>query len=156
MKQCPERDLEGNTSANPTTSELSNSSLHDLSKKMRVKVDNESSNPFDLLKEIETVRNNLYAKQQQNKSNVEIVEIQDNREESAATVPQLEWLSEESSDLEDFTLVMSRKRKKKRGGKISESPQGIGEATIIRKLLSCQKRKEKRKNHEYTRYSVEL
>lgn len=114
------RNLEGNTSTHPSISELSNSSLNDISAKIGVKIDNACSNSFDILREIENVRLNLYAKQQKNKSNVKISECTDHDEPSMA--PQIEWHPEESSEPDDFELVLSRKKRREIKKRINISP----------------------------------
>jgi len=56
------RNLKGNTTSTSTFSNLHHD-LHVISKKMGVVVENENSNSFDILKEIETARMNLFNKQ---------------------------------------------------------------------------------------------
>jgi hypothetical protein len=83
------RNLEGNTSSKFTISELSHNSMHDMSKKMGVIVDNSTSNSFDLLKEIENARLNLFNEQQKAKTNVQITEV--SMENECSEQLQLEW-----------------------------------------------------------------
>jgi hypothetical protein len=105
------RNLEGNTSSKFTISELSHNSMHDMSKKMGVIVDNSTNNSFDLLKEIENARLNLFNKQQKAKTNVQITEV--SMENEGSEQLQLEWLQEETSEPDHFIVVQSKKRKKK-------------------------------------------
>jgi len=114
------KNLEGNTSSKFTISELSHKSMHDMSQKMGVMVDNDSSNSFDLLKEIENARLNLYNKQQKAKANIQIIEIDEEAESSDQL--QLEWLQEENSEPDDFTIVQSRKQKKENKRNLEISP----------------------------------
>lgn len=84
-----------------------------MSRKMGVIVDNNTSNSFDLLKGIENVRLNLFNKQQKAKFNVQISEL--NVENEGSDQLQLEWLQEETSEPDDFTVVQSKKGEKRVG-----------------------------------------
>jgi len=68
------------------------------------------SHSFDVLKELETARINLLNKQQKNSSNVHVEEIVEERDDNESL--QLEWMHEETSETEEFTLLQSRKKKK--------------------------------------------
>jgi hypothetical protein len=80
---------------------------------MGVIVDNNTSNSFDILKGIENVRLNLFNKQQKAKFNVQISEL--NVENEGSDQLQLEWLQEETSEPDDFTVVQSKKGEKRVG-----------------------------------------
>lgn len=56
------RNLKGNTTSTSMFSNLHHDDLHVISKKMGVIVEIENSNSFDILKEIETARMNLFNK----------------------------------------------------------------------------------------------
>jgi len=75
------RNLEGTSISTSMFSDLSHSSMHNLSKQMGVVIEDDNGNSFDLLKEIETVRFNLFNKQQRAKTNVQIKEITDDGDE---------------------------------------------------------------------------
>lgn len=104
------RNLEGYTTAHSILSDLSHDDLHAMSKKMEVVIEKDSSHSFDVLKELETARINLLNKQQKNSSNVHVEEIVEERDDNESL--QLEWMHEETSETEEFTLLQSRKKKK--------------------------------------------
>jgi hypothetical protein len=79
---------------------------------MGVCVDDNMNTSFDLLKEIKNARLSCFNKQQKAKTSVQLAEI--NEENVYSDQLKLEWLQEENSELDDFTVVMSKKRKKKR------------------------------------------
>jgi uncharacterized protein YdgA (DUF945 family) len=87
---------------------------------MGVVIEDDNGNSFDLLKEIETVRFNLFNKQQRAKTNVQIEEITVECDESKNH--QLEWLQEETSELEGFTLVQSRRKRREAKKRLKFSP----------------------------------
>jgi hypothetical protein len=75
---------------------------------MGVVIENDDFDIFDLLKDLETMRHNLYNKQKQNNqdSQTHLVESA----EGDNTILLVEWVQEESSEAEDFILVESRKK----------------------------------------------
>jgi hypothetical protein len=81
--------------------------IAELSSNMDVNIESSDSGTFDLLKDLECDRHDLYIKQRDNalKPQSEIVE-DDKHSESPLPV---EWLQEENSDTDDFILVMSKK-----------------------------------------------
>jgi hypothetical protein len=87
---------------------------------MGVTLENENCTSFDLLREIETARMNLFNKQQKNNSNVQIMEI--NNEAANADNLQLEWLQEETSEPDEFTIVLSRKKRREAKKALRISP----------------------------------
>lgn len=126
------RNLEGNSPPRNMFSDLSHTSLYDMSKKMGIIVDDNSFKSFDVLKEIESTRLNLFNKQQNINRKAYVEEISDAGNESEPL--QLEWLHEDSSEPEEFILAQSKQKKnrgrkstqissiKKRGTKAQEDP----------------------------------
>jgi hypothetical protein len=66
-----------------------------------------------LLKDLEKARDDLYYKQINKASDPQTESVEDMQANKASLV--LEWIQEESSEIDEFVLVESRKRKKKIG-----------------------------------------
>jgi len=113
------RNLEGTANSQNMFTHLSQSSLHSISEKMGIKMNSSSSNSFDILRELEIVRANLYGKQQQLDSTVIIEEIDEETEDSML---QLEWIQEETSEPDESSFAQSRKKGKELGKPIELPP----------------------------------
>lgn len=72
------------------------------------------------MREIETARLNLFNKHQKANSNVQINEI--NNENASPNNLQLECLQEETSEPEEFTIVLSRKKRREAKKSLRFSP----------------------------------
>lgn len=103
------RNLEGTTKSQSMFSELSHYAFSCISKKMGIQLNDGNDKSFDILKELEIARANLFQKQNQLNSKVIIEEI---NEEDEDTTLQLEWVHEESSDPDESFFAQSRKKKK--------------------------------------------
>lgn len=83
------RNLEGTMKPRTLFSELPQSSLHSISEKMGINMKGDSNTYFDILKELEIARSNLFIKQQQINSSMSIEEVVYEPEEPNL---QLEWI----------------------------------------------------------------
>lgn len=81
-----------------------------ISANMGVNINHDDFETFELIRDLEKARDDLYMKQCENNKTyqTETVEIVGNN----SNLLELEWLNEESSEPEDFLLVESRKKKK--------------------------------------------
>ena len=107
-KMAKKRNLEGNSKNHNAFSLLPIEEIVTISADMGVAINHEDFETFDLLKNLEQARGDLYSKQCQSKliSQPELVENVSNNVNSL----ELEWLNDENSDIEDFVLVESRKK----------------------------------------------
>ena len=91
---------------------------------MGVIIEEDDFDTFDMLKELEIARANLYDKQQSNKQNEQsdIIEISEDEGETLL----IEWYREGSSESEDFQLSISEKKNANKGRKkkVKISPRG--------------------------------
>lgn len=92
---------------------------------MGVNIDENDFDTFDLLKNLEKARDDLYKKQSVTSDipQTESVEVSN----PVNSILALEWMQEESSETDDFILVESRKKREKRKS-IVISPIGKGKA----------------------------
>jgi len=81
-----------------------------ISANMGVNINHDDFETFELIRDLEKARDDLYMKQCENNKTyqTETVEIVGNN----SNLLKLEWLNEESSEPEDFLLVESRKRRR--------------------------------------------
>lgn len=82
--------------------------INSLSSDMGVVIENDYFDIFDLLKDLETMRHNLYNKQKQNNQDSQTHLVESAEGDNAILL--VEWVQEESSEAEDFILVESRKK----------------------------------------------
>jgi hypothetical protein len=114
------RNLEGNSSNQNMFSALSLSNIAELSEDMGVSVDKNDFHTFNILTELECARNDLYKKQHEGvmtnqKENIETANCID-----GSPLP-TQWIQEETSDVEDFTLVLSKKKAREQKKKLKLS-----------------------------------
>lgn len=129
--------LEGNSSSSNSFSILPIEEIVHTGSDMGIAVKHDNFATFDLLKTLEMATDDLYVKQcgQNETSKSEIVETQ-----PSADVPlQLEWLHDESSDIEDFILVESRKKRREKK-KVLDSLHLIMQRVRTRKILVSPRR----------------
>lgn len=112
--------LEGNSSNTNSFSVLPVEEIVDISANMGIAIRDDDFTTFDLLKTLESARNDLYFKENETKqtSQTESVESSPKQDE----LLQLEWLHEETSETEDFILVESRKKRRQNKKNIKISP----------------------------------
>jgi hypothetical protein len=129
--------LEGHSSSSNSFSILPVEEIVHTASDMGIVVKYDNFATFDLLKTLEMARDDLYVKQcgQNETSKSEIVETQ-----PSADVPlRLEWLHDESSDIEDFILVESRKKRREKK-KVLDSLHLIMQRVRTRKILVSPRR----------------
>jgi hypothetical protein len=120
--------LEGHSSSSNSFSILPVEEIVHTASDMGIVVKYDNFATFDLLKTLEMARDDLYVKQcgQNETSKSEIVETQ-----PSADVPlRLEWLHDESSDIEDFILVESRKKKERKEKSVRFSPSNNAKGKV--------------------------
>lgn len=109
-RMAQKRNLEGNSKNPKPISVLPIDEIIHITANMGVAINSEDFETFDLIRDLEKARDDLYLKQCENKlkSQIETVEIVENNN----NLPELEWLDMESSESEDFMLVESRKERR--------------------------------------------
>jgi len=120
QKMAQKRNLEGNPSTKYNSfSVLPIEELVHVTADMGVALDENDFDMFNLLKDLEKARSDLYQKQTEklSESQTESVEIMQTDKNTLA----LEWMQDESSE-DDFILVESRKKKRENRKKMLISP----------------------------------
>lgn len=109
-RMAQQRNLEGNSKKPTSFSMLPTGDIIHISANMGVNINHDDFETFELIRDLEKARDDLYMKQCENNKTyqTETVEIVGNN----SNLLELEWLNEESSEPEDFLLVESRKKKK--------------------------------------------
>lgn len=126
------RNLEGNTSSCNSFSALPVEDVVSVSADMGVVLDKNDFATFDLLKDLETARHNLYEKQ--NKDAAPQTEpVEENHDDNNTLT--LTWMHDESSEAGEFILVESKRRKREKRKSLKLSPKKKG-ANKIRKVLT--------------------
>jgi tetraacyldisaccharide-1-P 4'-kinase len=140
-KVAQKKNLEGNSQNPNSFSVLSVDEVIHISSEMGVVIEDDDFATYNLLKDLEIARNDLYQKQSEQKlgpqtESVEVIPEGNN-------IHELEWLHEESSESEDFILVESRKKRNenKRSVKISPNKRGRNQDQAILSLRSNRGRK---------------
>jgi hypothetical protein len=128
------KNLEGNPHNSNSFVALTDNDIIHITSKKGIVVENDSFETCNLLKALETARNDLYMKQLEKNnahSNVSVENVTDLAEALALT-----WLHDESSEAEDFILVESRK---KEGRKINMSKflLGMEKRGKTKNILAC-------------------
>jgi hypothetical protein len=82
-----------------------------ISADMGVIINHDDFDTFNLLKDLEQARDNLYSKQCELKKSSQTESVEN--ESNNVTSLELEWLQDKNSEIEDFILVESRKKKKR-------------------------------------------
>lgn len=110
QKMARKRNLEGNPPNSNSFSVLSIEEFVLITTDMGVAVDENDFDTFNLLKDLEKARNDLYQKQTEKviDSQTETFEVCQAEKATLA----LEWMQEESSETNDFILVESRKKRR--------------------------------------------
>jgi hypothetical protein len=131
QKRC----LEGNSTHAVSFSELSNNDMCSIAKNMGVVISEDDFDTFDVVKELELARANLYEKQHINKQTDQNDETVDNDDHEETLI--IEWHQDESSESEDFIKSLLGKRKKisKVETRKLKSPQEGKSRT--KKILAC-------------------
>lgn len=115
------RNLEGNSTNHNMFSALSNTELADLSTNLGACIDNADFATFDLLKELECARKELYSKQLET-NNAPQSETVGGIVREGSPLPS-DWIQEENSDPEEFILVLSKKRDRERRNSLKLASQ---------------------------------
>jgi len=118
------RNLEGNTSCYNSFSALPDVDIVDMSAEMGVILDKNDFDTFDLLRDLEQARNNLYQKQSDNVSAPQTETVEEVHESNNNLT--LTWMHDESSEADDFILVESRKKRRERKNNLKLSPRYKG------------------------------
>jgi hypothetical protein len=107
---------------------------------MGVNIDENDFDTFDLLKNLEKARDDLYKKQSVTSDipQTESVEVSN----PVNSILALEWMQEESSETDDFILVESRKKKRERKEKVLSFPLLVREKHKTRKILAWPKKRK--------------
>jgi hypothetical protein len=114
------KNLEGNLASYNTFSTLPIEEIVHNASEMGISIKHDDFDTFDLLKTLELARNDMYLKQCDQSEKNRIVDNEG--EPSHDNLLQLEWLHDESSDIEDFILVESRKKKREKRKNVRFSP----------------------------------
>lgn len=107
-KMARKHNLEGNCSSHNMFSTLPVEEVAEISSCMGVSVDKNDFETFDLLKNLENTRYEMFKKQKENTSEPQ-TETVETTEQTGSPLP-IEWVQEEFSDTEDFVLVLSKKK----------------------------------------------
>lgn len=114
-----QRALEGTSTSNKFSA-LPVKEIVNTAADMGISVSHDDFATFDLLKTLELARGDLHAKQC---SHAEPSVLDNSVANSDSNEPlQLEWLHEKSSDVEDFILVESRKKRRENKKSVKISP----------------------------------
>jgi hypothetical protein len=107
---------------------------------MGVIINHDDFDTFTLLKDLEQARDDLYSKQCELKkfSQIESVENESNNVVSL----ELEWLQDENSEIEDFILVESRKKKRDKRKNLKISPLRRDQQQD-QEVPACKKKRER-------------
>jgi hypothetical protein len=111
-KMAQKRNLEGNSKNTNSFSMLPIEEIVSISVDMGVVINHDDFATFNLLKDLEQVRDESYSKQCVNKKTSQTESVENDNNEHAPL--ELEWLQDDSSDLEDFILVESRKKRREK------------------------------------------
>lgn len=119
-RMAKKRNLEGNYTNQNMFSALPLDDIADLTSGMGVNIDASDFETFGMLKNLECARNDLFVKQKVSNQvpQTETVGI----DEPNRSPLLLEWLQEEQSDDEEFTLVLQEKKARDRKKNIKFSP----------------------------------
>jgi hypothetical protein len=113
LKMAKKGNLEGNPSSFNCFSVLLIEEMVNVTSNMGIDLNENDFDTFNLLKDLEKARDDLYYKQINKASDPQTESVEDMQANKASLV--LEWIQEESSEIDEFILVESRKRKKKIG-----------------------------------------
>lgn len=113
LKMAKKGNLEGNPSSFNCFSVLLIEEMVNVTSNMGIDLNENDFDTFNLLKDLEKARDDLYYKQINKASDPQTESVEDMQANKASLV--LEWIQEESSEIDEFVLVESRKRKKKIG-----------------------------------------
>lgn len=163
-RMARKQNLEGNCSNDNMFSALPIEEIADLSSTMGVDIDKNDFGTFDLLKDLECARHELFNKQKVIASDPQTETV--GASDSTSSPLPIEWIQEESSDTEDFILVLSKKKAREqkkskilsamsKGKQIQENPDlktGSGKKTTT---IPVHKKTKIRKN-DIARSCVEL
>lgn len=122
QQMAHKRNLEGNPPNPNSFSVLPIEELVDVASYMGIALDESDFATFNLLKELETARHDLFAKQ--NEMKVVTLINSEVEPDNNDNILCLEWTHDDMSDLDDFTLVESRKKKREKRKSILISPNG--------------------------------
>jgi hypothetical protein len=114
------KNLEGNLASHNTFSTLPVEEIVHNASEMGISIKHDDFATFDLLKTLELARNDMYLKQCEQSEKNRIVANES--EPSHDNLLQLEWLHDESYDVEDLILVESRKKKREKRKNVRFSP----------------------------------
>lgn len=164
-RMAKKRNLEGNTSNQNMFSTLANDVIAELSASMGINPDNNDYATFDLLKDLECARQELYSKEMKKNQNTQAETVGGLEEPNSPLL--LEWLQDESSDAEDFTLVLSKKKARaqkklkiasnsKNGSKTQENPGLVAGKSRKSTKPPIPKQSKTKKSSKYARSYLEL
>ena len=108
-KRAQKANLAGNSSNYNSFSVLPNEDIAAITSCMGIVVEEEDFDTFNVIKDLEKVRDDLYHKQLCKNKNPQTESVEGDHEES--DVLAIEWHKDESSEIEDFILVESRKKR---------------------------------------------
>jgi len=119
-KMTQKQNLEGNSKNKNSFSLLPIEEIVTISADMGVIINHDDFDTFNLLKDLEQARGDLYSKQCKLKKSSQTESVEN---ESNNVAPlELEWLQDENSEIEDFILVESRKKKRDKRKNLKISP----------------------------------
>lgn len=128
------RNLEGTCPNQNMFSALLVDDILDLAVDMGVDVDSSDFGTFDLLKDLECARHDLFVKQK-NVDQIPQTETVGGNEPIGSPL-QIEWLQEEQSDTDDFILVLSKKKAREKRKNLNISPS-LNKKNRYMKVLVC-------------------
>lgn len=126
LKMAKKGNLEGNPSSFNCFSVLLIEEMVNVTSNMGIDLNENDFDTFNLLKDLEKARDDLYYKQINKASDPQTESVEDMQANKASLV--LEWIQEESSEIDEFVLVESRKRKKKIGRMLKFLPLSKGKS----------------------------
>jgi hypothetical protein len=120
--------LEGNPSSFNYFSVLPIEEMVNVTSNMGIDLNENDFDTFNLLKDLEKARDDLYYKQINKASDPQTESVEDMQANKASLV--LEWIQEESSETDEFILVESRKKKKENRKNVKISPSFKGKKLV--------------------------
>lgn len=128
------KNLEGNPQNSNSFSVLPIEDLIIVTNNMGISIPKDNFATFDLLKDLENARHDLFKRRDESEPT--------HQSDPSMEIPNdgqtlcLEWAHDEVSDVEDFILVESRKKREK-GTKTFYSLLPLGEVGMYRKIMAC-------------------
>ena len=150
-RMAKKRNLEGNTSNYNSFSALPVEDIITVTADMGVILDATDFDTFDILKDLEQARNNLYQKQCDKVSAPQTETVEEDPRDNKNL--DLIWIHYESSKSDDFILVESRK-KKRENIKISPSSKGNDKIRKGPDLIKCRRGRTRKVTSSKTIKSV--